>query len=128
MKRLKEEINNMISLIRDAEARYSLLKAEEELMPKGISRCVYTLRIADIIKQIRKQKQQIQLVISDIKDVQKAINTVGEKLKNTEALADERIYVAATTAKKSDPAYVESYRRLSELRQVSQTFTHMLCI
>ncbi len=118
MKRMKEEINNMINLIRDAEARYALLKAEHELMPKGISRSVYTLRIADIIKQIHKQKEQIQRVITDIKDVQKAINTVSEKLKSTEATADERIYVAATSGKKTDPAYVQSYRHLSDLRQV----------
>lgn len=117
MKRMKEEINSMITQIRDAESRYHLLASEYEMMPKGISRGVYTLRIADIIKQIRKQKQQIQLVINDIKDVQKTINTVSDKLKNSEATADERIYLAATTTKAKDPAYVQAYKHLTELRQ-----------
>ena len=30
----------------------------------------------------------------------------------------ERIFVAATNSKKSDPAYTQSYRHLSDLRQV----------
>ena len=64
--------------------------------------------------QVRKQKNQIDLVSGDIRDVQKAINNVGGNLKLTETRADELVYSAASDNK--DPAYVSAYRHLSTLR------------
>ena len=76
----------------------------------------YTYRIMDIIKQLRKQKVEINRVISNIREVQSQINAVTAKLKRTEALADEQLYQTARESK--DAAHVESYRHLASLREV----------
>ena len=85
----------------------------------------------DIIGSIGKQKLEIKRIISDIREVQKAINMTSETLARTEALADEVLFQAAKgkataiTTKggkndfdkiHTDPAYVNSYRKLTALR------------
>jgi hypothetical protein len=70
----------------------------------------------DIIKQIKKQKVEIDKIIGDIRQVQKDINSVGERLKRTETIADERMFKAASAANKDD-AHVKSYKLLAEMRQ-----------
>eukprot|EP00753_Platysulcus_tardus_P008334 PLAT1590.2.p2 GENE.PLAT1590.2~~PLAT1590.2.p2 ORF type:complete len:249 (-),score=149.05 PLAT1590.2:136-882(-) len=115
MKRMRAEMKAMATDVRAKEARLKVLAEEYDRMPKNVNRSVYTLRIMDIIKQVRKQKAEIRKIIADVRDVQKSINAVGEKLHRTESITDERVYKLASESK-SDPAYVAAYRNLSELR------------
>ena len=68
------------------------------------------ISIADVA-----DKQQ-DYVIADIRDVQKAINTVGDNLKIVETSADEMVFASAAE-NKTDPEYVAAYRHLSDLRE-----------
>lgn len=116
MKRMRAEMQEMAARIREREETARTLSAEYAAMPKGKNRAFYTMRIMDIIKQVRKQKAEIARVIGDIRAVQKEINTVSDTLRRTEAIADERVYQAAAE-KRKEPAFVQAYRLLSLLRQ-----------
>ncbi len=65
---------------------------------------------------MRKQNVEIKKTIGDIHDVQHSINRVSETLVRTEAIADERLFKAAS-GQTSDVAYVKSYRQLKEIRE-----------
>ena len=101
--------------VRDKDERAKLLQDELEKMPKNVNRNLYTYRIMDIINSIAKQKAEIDKIIQDVRQVQKDINSIGERLQRAEVLAGEKIFVKANQAKK-DPAMVQSYRYLSDLR------------
>jgi molybdopterin converting factor small subunit len=99
------------------------LEQKYENEPKYTSRSSYTTRIMDIIKQVHKQKQEIRKIIQDIQVVQKQINFSSEKLKRSEAVADENLFRAAkkheeNSSKGSSSTYVESYRYFAEVREV----------
>ena len=121
IKRMRNEMRTMAQQIRDAEERHRLLAVELEKMPKNINRAVYTYRILDIIKQVRKQRLEISRIIADIRTVQHETNRVAETLRRTEMVTDEHVYAAAKTNKQSknhaeSTAYVETYRLLTQIR------------
>jgi coiled-coil domain-containing protein 22 len=117
MRRMREEMRTMAGSIREAEERYKLLSDEFEKMPKNINRAVYTYRIMDIIKQIRKQQGEVDRIVSDIRSVQRALNVVSQKLSRTEAITDEHVFQAASS-QKNDPAYIQAYRSLANVREI----------
>ena len=117
-----DEMRTMAQSIREAEERHKLLLVELEKMPKNINRAVYTYRILDIIKQVRKQKVEISRIINDIRQVNKETNSVAETLKRQEQVTDDHVYKAASKEKKSnnsggDSAYVQSYKLLTRIRE-----------
>ena len=59
MKAKRSEMQTMSGTIREREERYRALAEEFERMPKNVNRSMYTYRIMDIIKQVRKQKVEI---------------------------------------------------------------------
>ena len=62
MKSRRGEMQKMGATIREREERFRALSEEYEKMPKNINRGLYTYRIMDIIKQVRKQKAEIAKV------------------------------------------------------------------
>ncbi|KAH7468526.1 Coiled-coil domain-containing protein 22-like protein [Phytophthora ramorum] len=101
-----------------------LAKLGKKKHPDGgpMTRNMYTSRIMDIIKQVHKQKQDIAKILEDIKGLQKQLNISAEKLKRTEAVADEKIYSAASKSKSSSStkaeAYVDCYRKFAQVREL----------
>lgn len=95
-----------------------LLTAEYEKLPKNVNRAVYTYRIMDIIRQVRKQKAEIGRIIGDIRAMQKQINSTSGKLQRTEAVAEERLYQGASSFKGKDQNVVDAYKEFSRLRDV----------
>lgn len=93
------------------------LNTELSVLPKDINRKVYTARIVDIIKQVRKQDKEISRVIDDIRVLQREINALSQKLKRTEAVTDDTVF-RITEKKKSESSYVTAYRLLTEMRQL----------
>ena len=107
----------MVLDVRDKDDRHRLLEERYAAMPKNVNRALYTYRIMDIIGSISKQKKEIAKIITDIRQIQKEINLVSETLTRTEALADEMIFQEANKDGRRDPAMVQSYRHLSDIRQ-----------
>ena len=119
---MRDEMRTMAQQIRNAEERHGLLVVELEKMPKNINRAVYTYRILDIIKQVRKQKMEISRIIGDIRSLQHETNRVAETLRRTEMITDDHVFTAASKNKSKrgggdSTAYVETYRLLTQIRQ-----------
>lgn len=125
MKRCRAEMQQMVLDVADKDERAKLLEAEYAKMPKNVNRTLYTYRIMDIIGSIAKQKTEIRKIIEDIRVVQKNNNKTGEVLRRTEAVADESVY-SLVNAQKSDPAMVQSYRYLTDLRQLFETLVDII--
>ncbi|RLN36767.1 hypothetical protein BBJ28_00026907, partial [Nothophytophthora sp. Chile5] len=134
MKTFRQEMHEMTGVIHTKREDVRLLekvearqlakrkeKADAEAEP--MSRSMYTNRIMDIIKQVHKQKQEITKVLEDIKALQKQLNSASEKLKRTEAVAEDKLYSAASSQKSSSAssgkadAYVECYRKFAQVRE-----------
>jgi hypothetical protein len=62
MQKLKVEMQGLVEAVRDKEELAKRLQSEFDKMPKEVNRSIYTRRIMDIIKQVRKQKQGIAKV------------------------------------------------------------------
>ena len=62
MQKLKVEMQGLVEVLREKEELAKRLNLEFDRMPKEVNRAIYTRRIMDIIKQVRKQKQGIAKV------------------------------------------------------------------
>jgi hypothetical protein len=115
MKVFRELMQKMVSDLKDKQDYSQTLKDELEKLPRNINRNIYTFRIMDIISQVAKQNKEIEKIIGDIHDIQKAINQANSSLQRADTIAEEKIYAAANTPG-SDPAMTDAYRHLRRLR------------
>ena len=121
IKKLRADIASMATQIREKEALAIQLQEEYDKMPKIINCTAYTHRIMDITKQIQKQKTEIKKVVSDVHEVQKAINKAADALARREAVADEVVWQKGRqNDRKPNPAQLaaakSSYKNLALLR------------
>ncbi|KAJ0412169.1 hypothetical protein ATCC90586_005782 [Pythium insidiosum] len=122
MKVFRVEMKEMAATIQaKMEATEELEKAYTSLS-SHVSRSSYTNRIMDITKQLHKQKDEIRKIIEDIKAIQKQLNISSEKLKRSEAVADEKLFTAASKHTKGGSShnnpYIECYRKFAEVREL----------
>eukprot|EP00117_Sycon_ciliatum_P008929 scpid41137/ scgid11431/ Coiled-coil domain-containing protein 22 homolog len=83
-------------LMEDGRAKEYLNKQlSEELgqLNKTLNRSAYTRRIMEIINNIKKQKDEVQKILSDTRQLQKDINYLEGELERAFAVADEVIFV-----------------------------------
>lgn len=117
---MRGEMKELSADLRDKDELHRQVLAELERLPQSINRQVYVRRIMDILRNLEKQKVDIQKILEDVRVVQREINLVSEKSKRSFAVADELIFSAANVTDKKgqkDPAATKSYRLLVELRQ-----------
>ncbi|TYZ63559.1 hypothetical protein PybrP1_013153 [[Pythium] brassicae (nom. inval.)] len=126
MKRFRVEMKDMAAAIeRKMDTMRSLDRAFAQL-PPNVNRSMYTTRILEIIKQVHKQKAEIAKVIDDIRAVQKQLNSAAETLKRSEAVAEDKLYAAASRAaaaassssRDAPSPYIECYRRFADVREL----------
>ncbi|KAE8990191.1 hypothetical protein PR003_g22992 [Phytophthora rubi] len=119
---IHSKMESMRALEKIQERRIAKLGKKKDSEGGPMTRNMYTSRIMDIIKQVHKQKQDIAKILEDIKGLQKQLNAASEKLKRTEAVAEEKLYSAASKSKISSStkaeAYVECYRKFAEVREL----------
>ena len=68
------------------------LTVELSKMNKNINRLIYTSRIYDIVGSIKKQKNDIENILKDTREVQKAINTLDGQLGRQFTVTDEMLF------------------------------------
>lgn len=95
------------------EVTYKQLVTELESLPQDVSRSAYTLRILEIVSNIKKQKEEITKILFDTKELQKEINNLTGKLDRTFAVTDELIFKDA----KKDESVRKSYKYLAALHE-----------
>ncbi|XP_067005460.2 coiled-coil domain-containing protein 22 homolog [Anabrus simplex] len=115
---LSEEIKNKEQLHTQLVLEYEKISKDT----KSVSRSAYTRRILEIIGNIRKQKEEIDKVINDTKELQKEINNLRGRLDRSFTDADERIFRDA----KKDEAARRAYKLLATLHSDCSELVQMV--
>nr|CAD7432234.1 unnamed protein product [Timema monikensis] len=102
---LREKVRELGEEAQSKEQLHSQLLAEYEKVTKDINRSAYTRRIMEIIGNIRKQKDEINKVINDTKELKKEINMLTGRLDRSFTVADELIFRDAKRDETSRRAY-----------------------
>ncbi|XP_033301236.1 coiled-coil domain-containing protein 22 homolog [Bombus bifarius] len=105
IKLLKEKERELQEECRNKDQQYSQLVIEIQKLPKEVNRSAYTQRILEIINNIRKQRDEINKVLADTREIQKEINTLTGRLERSFTVADELIFRDARTNEASRKAY-----------------------
>lgn len=105
MRLLKEKEKELVEECRSKDQQYSQLVAEVQKLPKEVNRAAYTQRILEIINNVRKQKDEIDKILGDTREIQKEINTISGRLERSFAVVDELIFRDARTNETSRRAY-----------------------
>ncbi|XP_043588495.1 coiled-coil domain-containing protein 22 homolog isoform X2 [Bombus pyrosoma] len=105
IKLLKEKERELQEECRNKDQQYSQLVIEVQKLPKEVNRSAYTQRILEIINNIRKQRDEINKVLADTREIQKEINTLTGRLERSFTVADELIFRDARTNEASRKAY-----------------------
>ncbi|KAH9131388.1 hypothetical protein LEN26_007718 [Aphanomyces euteiches] len=112
-------VNEMQTYRIEMKQMVETLGQKQEQREERIATC--TRHALDIIKQVHKQKAEIDKIVKDIRSVQKQINISSEKLKRSEAIAEERLFHAAkdeTHRPEKKQMYVECYRLFTTVREL----------
>uniref|UniRef100_A0A7S2R8Z8 Coiled-coil domain-containing protein 22 homolog n=1 Tax=Mucochytrium quahogii TaxID=96639 RepID=A0A7S2R8Z8_9STRA len=115
IRRMRRDIQDMSAQISSQKTKVEALEATKLKLPRNVDRALYTNRILDIIKQVRRQDGEIKRVIDDIQTVQKDINTVSEKLRRVEAITDDLLF-QVSDEQRLDHSNTKAYRNLHDMR------------
>ncbi|KAA0714072.1 Coiled-coil domain-containing protein 22 [Triplophysa tibetana] len=113
IKGLHEKIRQSAEEAKKKESLYKQLLTEYETLSKDVCRSAYTMRILEIVGNIKKQKEEITKILSDTKELQKEINGLTGKLDRTFAVTDELVFKDA----KKDESVRKSYKYLAALHE-----------
>ncbi|XP_066590344.1 coiled-coil domain-containing protein 22 homolog [Prorops nasuta] len=105
IKLLKEKEKILLEECRNKDQQYSQLVADVQKLPKEVNRSAYTQRILEIINNVRKQRDEINKVLADTREIQKEINTLTGRLERSFTVVDELIFRDARTNEASRKAY-----------------------
>ncbi|KAF4518753.1 hypothetical protein B566_EDAN006157 [Ephemera danica] len=108
---VRERIRELAEESRAKDQMHKQLTADCEKLTKDVNRSAYTRRILEIIGNIRKQKEEIDKVLADTRQVQKEINQLTGRLDRSFAVADELIFKDA----KREEAARRAYKLLATL-------------
>ncbi|XP_034246632.1 coiled-coil domain-containing protein 22 homolog [Thrips palmi] len=101
----RDKVSELTEELRNKEELYKHLQAEYAKVSKDISRSAYTRRIMEIIGNISKQKDEIEKILKDTKELHKEINTLAGRLDRSFTVADEVIFRDAKRDEVSRRAY-----------------------
>jgi len=119
---MRAQMKDLIADIRAKEEKYRELLEVYNKLPKDITRNYYTTRILEIVKNVKKQKVDINNVLTDTRFIQKEINSVTETLNRTFAVTEELIYQDAP----KDPTAKEAYKQLVQMNELFKKLTKMV--
>ncbi|OXU25260.1 hypothetical protein TSAR_003804 [Trichomalopsis sarcophagae] len=102
---LRDKERELLEECRSKDQQYSQLVADVQKLPREVNRSAYTQRILEIINNIRKQKDEIDKVLGDTREIQKEINTLTGRLERSFTVVDELIFRDARTKEVSRKAY-----------------------
>uniref|UniRef100_A0A7S4FSK6 CCDC22 coiled-coil domain-containing protein n=1 Tax=Eutreptiella gymnastica TaxID=73025 RepID=A0A7S4FSK6_9EUGL len=113
IKRIKKRRKHLANEIHEKEERKAALEAEYDKLPKNIERELFISRIMDIIKNIKKQQNEITKINMDSKDLQKEINNANDAVTRSFIATEEKVYKDAA----KDNVAKQVYRQLIALRE-----------
>ncbi|GFG34309.1 hypothetical protein Cfor_08935 [Coptotermes formosanus] len=122
LRNLREKSRELGEEVRHKEQLHSQLVTEYEKVTKDINRSAYTRRIMEIIGNIAKQKEDIDKVLKDTKELQKEINNLTGQLDRSFTVADELIFQDA----KRDETARKAYKLLATLHSDCSDLVQMV--
>jgi hypothetical protein len=122
LRNLREKSRELGDEARHKEQLHSQLVNEYEKVTKDINRSAYTRRIMEIIGNIAKQKEDIDKVLKDTKELQKEINNLTGQLDRSFTVADELIFQDA----KRDETARKAYKLLATLHSDCSDLVQMV--
>jgi hypothetical protein len=102
----------MNQLFKSKNALLKQLHEKYNSMPKSINRQAYVLKIMDIVKNYQRQKIEIERVLSDIRTLQRDVNSASEVTKRSSLVVKDMIYKAAQDYSPPDASLLESLESL----------------
>ena len=93
MEKTIEDLRLVVTEIRSKEDLVAYLQGQVEAIPStALSRSFYTQRILSIVANVKKQNEEMNRVLEDVKSVQREINTLQGKVGRTYTVTDEMIF------------------------------------
>lgn len=92
VKLVRQRIKENTEEMKRKEQMEKQLTAQCNEVTVDIPRKSYTKRIFEIVANIRKQKQEIERVLNDVRTLQKEINQLEGRAERTFTAADELFY------------------------------------
>jgi len=93
MRKTMHEINEDLRIKLE---KFTELQELFSQMPKDVNRAYYTRRILENVKNVKKQKLDINKILIDTRNLKKEINTISDTLQRTFSVNEELIYQDAT--------------------------------
>ncbi|KAK0085481.1 hypothetical protein PV325_000123 [Microctonus aethiopoides] len=104
-RQMKEKERELSAECQIKDQQYEQLLVEVQKQAKEVNRSAYTQRILEIINNVRKQKNEIDKILGDTREIQKEINMLTGKLERSFTVVDELIFRDAKTSEASRKAY-----------------------
>ncbi|KAK0162632.1 hypothetical protein PV327_006395 [Microctonus hyperodae] len=104
-RQMKEKERELSAECQIKDQQYEQLLLEVQKQSKEVNRSAYTQRILEIINNVRKQKNEIDKILGDTREIQKEINMLTGKLERSFTVVDELIFRDAKTSEASRKAY-----------------------
>jgi len=120
IKSMREEIKKLIEEIKQRDERYKQLVEAYRAMKNTQNRTIYTRRILDIVRNVKKQNVDIARILEDTRSMQKEINGITEHLKRIYGIADEKIFSDAKKDKEKgsrDQGKADIYKQVVALNK-----------
>eukprot|EP00698_Gefionella_okellyi_P025212 TRINITY_DN914_c0_g1_i1.p1 TRINITY_DN914_c0_g1~~TRINITY_DN914_c0_g1_i1.p1 ORF type:complete len:598 (+),score=124.78 TRINITY_DN914_c0_g1_i1:44-1795(+) len=111
----REEMQQLIQAARDREEQCQQLQSEYDKLNKDVNRIMYTRRIMEIIKNVKKQQVDIDKILIDIHNLRKEINSINDTLSRSFTATDELVF---KEAKKGDEVTKQLYKQVIDLNAV----------
>lgn len=102
---IQEKITKLENELKAKTALHTQLVGVLQKENRTTSRKAYTTRILEIIGNIRKQKDDIEKVLRDTRQLQKQINTITGQLDRQFTVADDLLFTTAKDSESSKKAY-----------------------
>jgi uncharacterized small protein (DUF1192 family) len=115
-KKLRDEISSSSLDIKERKERCAVLDAEVSRLPANVDRSGYTNRIVDITAIYSQHCAEVDRIASDIREVQKGVNSATNALSRADSVCEEVVYSAANATSHTESTMVDAYRQLCCLR------------
>eukprot|EP01098_Paradermamoeba_levis_P011728 TRINITY_DN5047_c0_g1_i1.p1 TRINITY_DN5047_c0_g1~~TRINITY_DN5047_c0_g1_i1.p1 ORF type:complete len:602 (+),score=239.34 TRINITY_DN5047_c0_g1_i1:128-1933(+) len=113
IKDMRQTMKELAEELQKKSERYKQLIEVFEKLPKDINRAVYTRRILEIVKSVKKQKVDINKILIDTRALKKDINTISETGARSFLVTDELIFKDAV----KDPTAKQAYKHLAAMNE-----------
>ena len=92
IKEMREQMERLRIDMQQKDQKYRQLLEQYKNVPKDKTRSMYTERILEIVKNVKKQKVEIDKILLDTKELKKEISKITDKLNRSFSVTDELIF------------------------------------